>query len=160
MTIEPEPSAALGKTDPTRRWVMRFPDGARRFAGATRVEAERARATLEARAAPDLDRALVRVELGVVLSDGAGPYLVGANGGLVLVVGSHDASSDVCVAIGEASPHHDIGLVVPRGSGVWIWRVMAAIAPAQRVAALDQLAECRDLPAAEAWQTQWRDLAG
>ena len=135
---------------------MRFPDGELRFAGTTRVEADHAGATLEALAAADLARALVRVELGVVLSDGAGPYLVDAHGAIVLVVGSHEASSDVSVAISEAVPDHDIGLVAPLGSGVWIWRAVATVTPAQRVAALDQLADCRDLIAAQGWETRWR----
>jgi hypothetical protein len=159
ITLEPAPSATLGRTDTTRRWAMRFPDGRVRFAGTTRVEADQATATLEALAVPELHRALVRVELGVVLSDGAGPYLVDANGALVLVVGSHEASTDVSVAISEAAPNHDIGLVAPLGSGVWVWRAMASVAPAQRVSALDELAECRDLSAAAQWQTRWRSTA-
>ena len=138
---------------------MRFPDGELRFAGTTRVEADQAGATLEALAVPDLPRALVRVELGVVLSDGAGPYLVDAQGALILVVGSHEASSDVSVAISEAAPDHDIGLVAPLGSGVWIWRAVAAVTPVQRVTALDQLAKCRDLIAARGWETRWRAAA-
>jgi hypothetical protein len=155
ITLEPAPTATLGRTDATRRWAMRFPDGELRFAGTTRVEADHAGATLEALAGPDLARALVRVELGVVLSDGAGPYLVDVDGALVLVVGSHGASSDVSVAISEAAPDHDIGLVAPLGSGVWIWRAVAAVAPGQRVMALDQLADCGDLLAAQGWEARW-----
>lgn len=155
VTIEPAPTAMLGRSDVTRRWAMRVTDGSSRFSGVTRVEAERAASSLATLAPDDLDRALVRVELGVVLSEGAGPYLVDAVGGLVLVVGSHDALSDLSVAIGEARPDHDIGLVAALGSGVWIWRAMATIAPVDRVAALDGLAECGDLVAVHEWERTW-----
>jgi hypothetical protein len=156
ITTEPAPAATLGKTDATRRWALRFPDDIDRFAGITRVEADTALPVLETLETVDLARALVRIELGVVLSEGAGPYLVDAIGSLVLVVGGHDAAPDVSVAIGEARPGHDIGLVSPVGSGVWVWRAMVAIAPADRIAALDALAACADLAAARGWERAWR----
>jgi hypothetical protein len=158
-TIAAAPSSTLGRTDLTRRWAIADPTRTR-FAGVTRVEAVAAIPVIEGLSQADLDQALIRVELGVVLSDGAGPYLVDASGSLVLVVGSHGVGSDTSVAIGEACPRHDIGLVAPVGAGVWLWRVSAPIDPTDRIAALDALAECGDVHAAESWEFTWRAASG
>lgn len=71
-TIAAAPAATLGRTDLTRRWAIANPTRAC-FAGVTRVEAAAAIPVIEGLGQTDVDQALIRVELGVVLSDGAGP---------------------------------------------------------------------------------------
>jgi hypothetical protein len=147
--------APLGSSDPTRRWALRFPDGTVRFPGVTRVEGFAAAGALAAAADPD--RALVQVTLPVVLSDGAGPHLVDADGRLVLALGPHPRIGGAAVAMGEAAPHHAIGLVEPLAQApLWRWIVRAWVAPADRVAALDALDAAADRAAAEAWERDRR----
>jgi len=93
---------------------------------------------------------LVAVVLPVVLSDGAGPYVIDASGGLVLVLGPHRRLPGGLVAMGPAEPDHAIGLVERSGAG-WRWIARAEVAPADRIAALDELDEVADRPAAAAW---------
>jgi hypothetical protein len=143
--------AALGASDPTRRWALRFPDGAVRFAGVTRGEGF---AVAEALAGePDPDRALVQVALPVVLSDGAGPHLVDAAGRLVLTLGPHPRIAGASVAMGEAAPDHAVGLVERAGEGpLWRWVALARVAPGERVAALDAVDAAPDRGAARRWE--------
>lgn len=147
--------AALGSSDPTRRWALRFPDGAVRFAGVTRIEGFAAAEALAGE--PDPGRALVRVTLPVVLSDGAGPHLVDADGRLVLALGPHPHVAGTSVAMGEAAPDHAIGLVEPAGDGgLWRWVALARVAPGGRVAALDAIDAAPDRAAAARWERERR----
>ena len=56
------------------------------FAGLTRPESEAVAQWLEGFDASGRTAALIPIELGVVLSDGAGPHLLDVSGALVLVV--------------------------------------------------------------------------
>jgi len=139
--------AVLGSSDPTRRWALRFPDGTERFAGVSRIEGFAVAEALAGVAEPD--RVLVRVTLPVVLSDGAGPHLVDADGRLVLALGAHPRIAGTSVAMGEAAPAHAIGLVERAGDGpLWRWVARAQVAPADRVTALDALDAAADRAAA------------
>jgi hypothetical protein len=145
--------AALGSSDPTRRWALRFPDGAVRFAGVTRTEGFAAARALAGE--PDPGRALVRVALPVVLSDGAGPHLVDAEGRLVLALGPHPHVAGASVAMGEAAPGHAVGLVEPAGDGgLWRWVARASVPPERRVAALDAIDGAGDRAAAARWERE------
>ncbi len=125
--------AALGASDATRRWALRFADGEERFRGVTRVEGAAAAGALAGVADPS--RALVQVTLPVVLSDGAGPHLVDADGRLVLALGPHPHLRGASVAMGEAVPHHAVGLVERVGDGpVWRWVARRRVPAAARVA--------------------------
>jgi hypothetical protein len=124
-----------------------------RFAGVTRVEGFTAAAALAGE--PDPGRALVQVTLPVVLSDGAGPHLVDADGRLVLALGPHPHVAGTSVAMGEAAPGHAVGLVEPAGDGgLWRWIARARVAPEGRVAALDALDVAPDREAAARWERQ------
>jgi hypothetical protein len=150
------PGAPLGRADLTRRWALRFPDGRERFPGVTRPEGEAA-----ARALADLTspvRALVEVFLPALLSEGAGPHLLDAEGRLVLALGAHPRVPGVRVAMGEPAPAHRIGAVrpLPTGGGVWAWAACADVPPAERVEALDALDAAPDADALRAWEGAWR----
>lgn len=134
------PRAPAGAGDPSRRWALAFADGADRFAGVTRPEGEAAAAVLARTPPGRWDAALVEVVLAVVLSDGAGPYLIDAAGRITLVLAPHPALEGAHVAMGEPAPDHRIGLVrrLP-GGPVWEWIVRADVPPERRVAALDGL---------------------
>ena len=143
--------AALGSSDPTRRWALRFPDGTDRFAGVTRIEGFEVAEALAGEADPD--RALVQVTLPVVLSDGAGPHLVDAAGRLVLALGPHPRIGGASVAMGEAAPDHPVGLVERAGDApLWRWVAHARVAPGERVAARDALDGAPDRDAARRWE--------
>lgn len=144
--------AALGGSDATRRWGLRFPDGRTRFAGVTRPEGLAAAPVLAELAGVDAERALVQVALPVLLSEGAGPHLVDASGRLVLVLGPHPSVAEARVAMGEPSPDHAVGLVEPVEGGVWRWLARAAVEPSGRVAALDALDAVADRASAIAWE--------
>jgi hypothetical protein len=132
--------APLGSADATRRWALRFGDGRERFPGVTRLEGWAASVELGAMGAQRSERALVEIALPVVLSDGAGPYLIDAAGRLVLALAPHPRMAGVSVAMGEAAPAHAVGLVERRGDGpVWRWIARADVPPAGRVEALDGL---------------------
>lgn len=147
--------AALGGSDPTRRWGLRFGDGVVRFAGVTRTEGAAAAEALAGE--PDPDRVLVHVTLPVVLSDGAGPHLVDAGGRLVLVLGPHPHLAGASVAMGEAAPDHAIGVVEPADAGgLWRWVALARVAPGGRVAALDAIDAAPDRAAAVRWERERR----
>ncbi|MGE0026730.1 MAG: hypothetical protein AB7O78_02040 [Thermoleophilia bacterium] len=147
--------AALGGSDPTRRWALRFADGAVRFTGVTRTEGFAAAEALAGE--PDPDRVLVQVALPVVLSEGAGPHLVDADGRLVLALGPHPTVAGTSVAMGEAAPDHAIGLVEPAGDGgLWRWVARARVTPGERVAALDAIDAAPDRAAADRWERERR----
>ena len=150
--IAAAPDAQLGRGDPTRRWALSFPDGVVRFPGLIRQEAESACEVLGAVAPGLWDAALVRVTLDVVLSDGAGPHLLAADGTLVLALGAHPAISDLTVAMGQPDGmSHRLGLVRELAGGVWGWWTSAAVPSAARVNALDGLAELASAADVEGW---------
>jgi hypothetical protein len=146
------PDAPLGRADATRRWALRFPDGRVRFPGVIRPDAAAAVDVLSAMA-PDLwDAALVRVELEVVLSDGAGPYLVAPDGTLVLVLGTHPEIRDLAIAMGQPDgTRHLVGLVRELAGGVWGWWTSAGVPSSARVAALDALVELASADEVDGW---------
>ena len=110
-TLVEAPSAPLGATDATRRWAIARSDGRVRFPGVTRSEGEAAIELLRELDRVDWDDALIEVVLPVVLSDGAGPHLLAADGSLVLVLGEHPSIVGAHVAMGQPSPDHLIGVV-------------------------------------------------
>jgi hypothetical protein len=153
ISLVPAPDAPAGASDATRRWALAFPDGRLRLAGLTPQEAEAPAAAL-ARWAPERwDRALVEVVLPVIVSDGAGPYLLDAAGRITLALGEHPALRGMRVAMGEPRPRHRVGLVRPtEDARIWEWAWDAEVDPELRVAALDALDAAADAEAAEAWQ--------
>lgn len=157
----PDPAAPLGRSDRTRRWRLCFADGGTGFPGLTPVEADRVGARLDGLPGSRRRRCLVAVELGVVLSDGAGPYLVDADGALVLVVGPHPAMPGSAVAMGPAEPGtHRVGAVTDRGGGVWEWLASGVVSDGRRIAALDDLADVEDAEAVTAWERRWSSTGG
>lgn len=149
------PSAPAGAADATRRWALAMPDGVTRFPGVTRTEGAAAAAALAGTDPGGWDAALVEITLPVVLSDGAGPYLLDRDGRITLVVAAHPGIRDVHVAIGAPSPGHRLGVVGRRATGVWEWLARVEASPGDRVAALDALDACPDLPAAVRWARDW-----
>ena len=141
------PSAPLASGDPTRRYGVEH-GGTVLFPGLTRPEADAVAGWLGDVEMPQ--RALVPVEIGVVLSDGAGPHLLDAAGTLVLVLGPHAHVADARVAMGAPSPLHAVGAVAERGTH-WMWITRRDVPEAGRVAALDALDACGDADALIAW---------
>jgi hypothetical protein len=148
--------AALGSGDTTRRWAVREDDGATRWPGVTRIEADAVCAALVDRGSPS-GTALARVELGVVLSDGAGPYLVDADGCLILVVDRHPACAGWSIAMGSlATDRVRLGVVREWMPGVlWEWGPRVELAARGRVGALDDLADCGDEGQLQDWHARW-----
>lgn len=124
--------------DPTRVHAVRA-DGRVLMPGLTRPEAQGACAWLRDVPAPDRWLALAEVTLPVVLTDGAGPHLLDADGGLVLVLAPHPCIAAAHVAMGAPSPLHAVGVVRRVGEGGWIWLARAQVDDAARVTALDAL---------------------
>ena len=145
------PSAPAGSSDPSRRWALATPGGAELFPGVTPVEGRAAAPVLAGMAAERWGTALVAVTLPVVLSEGAGPYLLDAGGRITLVLAPHPALAGAHVAMGEPAPEHRIGLVRPVEGPVWEWTVCAEVAPGRRVEALDALDAAADEAAAARW---------
>ena len=153
-TVE-APEAPAGRADPTRRWALSFPDGVARFAGVTRPEAERSAPALGALAPGEVARALVEVELPVLMAEGAGPYLLDGDGRLTLAIAEHPRIAGAAVAMGEPRAGHRLGLVRAAGDGVWRWLGVAEVAPASRVAALDELDALADEASVRDWELRW-----
>lgn len=150
------PGAPAAGGDPTRRWAIRFPDGRDRLAGITRVESERLLPLVSEEPPDRWDDLLAEVVLPVVLSDGAGPHLIDAAGGLVLVLAAHAALPGASLAMGQPAPDHRVGAVVPIAPGrLWRWRVVVSVDPARRVACLDELDAVPDDLALSAWAGRW-----
>lgn len=154
IALAPAPEAPAGSADPTRRWALEFPDGAVRFAGVARTEAQAVIGDLERLAPADWDAALIEVSLPVVLAEGAGPYLLDADGRVTLALGAHPALPDHLVAMGEPRPAHRIGLVRRAAGRLWRWEVSAEVAPADRVEALSRLDAAAGMDEARRWRQQ------
>ncbi len=148
------PRAPAGAADATRRWAVALPDGRPRFPGVTRPEGTRAAPALLALGPGGWDDALVEVALPVVLSDGAGPYLIDAVGHITLVLAPHPAIVGAHVAMGVPSPGHRLGILGRAGEGTWRWLARADVEPGDRVTALDDLDACPDLAHAERWAAE------
>lgn len=149
------PSAPLGASDTTRRFSLRFDDGARRFPGLTRGEAAVMITRLGGPAGALRDDLLVAIGLPVLVSDGAGPYLLAADGSLVLVLGPHAHLRDHCVAMGQPNPDHLIGAVVDERDVGWHWTACATVSSDQHIDALDGLAAAADEVSLSAWGKRW-----
>jgi hypothetical protein len=147
--VVPVPSAPLGASDATRRWGVLCADGHTRWPGVTRVEADAACRGLAATGSDSPGAALLGVELGVVLSDGAGPYVVDADGVLVLVLDRHAHIPECSFAMGQVDRDRvRLGLVRDRGAhGIWEWVTQADVAVTDRVTVLDRLAAAETLEA-------------
>lgn len=146
--------APMAGGDPTRRYAVAV-DGRPLMPGLTRDEAERACEWLAGLDPADHPLALVQVALPVVLTDGAGPHLLDAEGRLVLVLAAHSALPDARMAMGQAASGYLVGLVRPRAGGGWAWIARAAVNDAERVAVLDDLDAVADWPGARAWARRW-----
>lgn len=147
------PGASAGSGDISRRWALAFPDGAERFAGITRPEGAAAIPALAAMHPDGWDAALIEVTLAVVLTEGAGPYVIDAAGRITLVLAPHPLMAGAHLAMGEPSPLHRLGLVRRRPDvPAWEWVARAEVAPAGRVAALDALDAVADEAAAADWE--------
>ena len=117
-----------------------------------RTEGQAAVTWLGSLAATEWEAALIPVTLPVVLSDGAGPYLLDAAGRLILAVAPHPRIAGARVAMGPAEPRHPIGLVRPAPGGEgWRWIARAEVAPERRLEALDALDALDGESEAEAW---------
>jgi hypothetical protein len=153
-------AAPAGSGDPTRRWALAFPDGAVRFPGIARTEAEGVIPALSRTAPADWDLCLVEVGLPVLLSEGAGPYMLDAAGRITLALGPHPALAGQRVAMGEPAPGHRIGLVGRVEGRLWRWSVEAEVAPQRRADALGRLDAAPDAEAARRWQDEARRDGG
>jgi hypothetical protein len=155
------PDAPLGTADVTRRRALVFPDGRMRFPGVTRPEGERAAGTLAALGSVGWDRALIEIRFPVLLSDGAGPHLVDAEGRLVLAVAEHPGLPGLRVALGPAggaagpAGAEAVGLVRRAGPGAWVWSVRAVVPAEERVPALGDLDASRNSADLDAWRARW-----
>ncbi|MFN8108654.1 MAG: hypothetical protein U0Y82_02240 [Thermoleophilia bacterium] len=146
------PDAPLGRTDPARRWALRRPDGSGGFAGITRTDAERVADSLAGQVLGPWDGLLVPTTLPVVLSDGAGPYLVDAEGVLVLCLGSHPGAEPLSMAVGQPAPGTSrVGLVRLDGRDPARWVVRADVPDDRRVECLDALAAADDPEGLRRW---------
>lgn len=148
------PDAPLGGGDPTRRHAV-LADGLVLLPGLTRPEADDACRWLGAMASDDRPLALAEVALPVVLTDGAGPHLLDADGGLVLALGPHPAIAGALVAMGAPTPLHAVGLVTRVGGGGWAWLARARVADSGRVDALDGLEAVVDASGLRSWAARW-----
>ncbi len=144
------PDAPMAASDPTRVHAVRA-DGRVLMPGLTRPEAQGACAWLRDVPAPDRWLALAEVALPVVLTDGAGPHLLDADGGLVLVLAPHPSIASAHVAMGAPSPLHAVGAVRRVGEGGWMWLARAQVDDAGRVAALDALDAVTDPEGLAGW---------
>lgn len=144
------PDAPMAAGDPTRVHAVRA-DGRVLMPGLTRPEAQGACEWLRHVPAHDRWLALAEVVLPVVLTDGAGPHLLDADGGLVLALAPHPSIAGARVAMGAPSPLHAVGLVRPVGDGGWSWLARAEVDDAGRVAALDALDAVVDAEGIAAW---------
>jgi hypothetical protein len=160
IALRPAPAAPAGSGDPTRRWALDFPDGVTRFPGIARTEAQAVVPELERMDPDEWDGALVEVSLPALLSEGAGPHLLDADGRITLALGPHPALAPDLVAMGEPGPAHRIGLVRRVAGRLWHWTVEAEVMPARRVEELGRLDAAADVEAAVRWQDEARRADG
>ena len=127
------------------------------FPGLTAPEASAATPILDTLDDPSL--ALVRIALPVLLTEGAGPHLLDADGRLTMAVGPQPGDDAWRVAMGEPGGAQRVGVVTPIDPDrlAWRWLVVAEIVEAERVAALDALVAATDPAALGVWE---RDPTG
>jgi hypothetical protein len=152
ITTVAAPDAPAGSGDPSRRWALALAGECGRFPGITRIEAAAAAPVIHALTPGRRAEALVEVVLAVVLTEGAGPYLLDVEGRITLVLGPHPTLEGVHLAMGEPRPDHSIGLVRRVEGVVWEWVVRSRVAPARRVQALEELDAVVDLAEAAGWE--------
>jgi hypothetical protein len=153
-TVISMPHAPLGRSDVTRRWGLTGPDGESYFCGVTRPEGVILAERLIGVDVRHWNDGLVEVRLPAVLTGGAGPHLLAADGSLVIVLGPHAPVSGTSVAMSEPMPLHWVGLVEPVGPTGWTWRTCAAVSQDDRVEALDQLSVSGP-GALPGWSAKW-----
>lgn len=143
------PGAPIGAADSTRRWALAGPGGAA-FPGLTRPEAEGYAPALGAR--DDAGDLLARVALDALLTGGAGPHVLTADGSLGMVLGPHPHVAGAHVCMAEA-PGADrvVGAVEDLGDGLWRWLARRRVTRAAHVEALDAVAGAGDAAALGAW---------
>lgn len=153
-------TSTMSAADPTRSQGIGLGSGTRaRFPGLTVAEAERVGRDLDVEPESDiaatLERTLVRIDLPAVLSDGAGPHLLDADGHLTLALGVHPKIDGTRVVMGEPHPEHAVGLVTPisdeEPSFLWRWLGRRDVSPADRVRALDEIHDLASIEAVMAW---------
>lgn len=160
ITVIAAAGAPAGAADPTRRHSLLFPDGRARFAGIAPDEADDVIPALRGHPPADWDRLLVEVALPVVLSDGAGPYLLDDDGRVTLAIAAHPHVAEARIAMGAPSPGHRIGAVRRTGgTRLWEWIADAVVSPARRVDALDGVDRAADAADLERWQHRERERA-
>jgi hypothetical protein len=148
-SIREVPEAALAGGDPGRRWAIAGPDGRDRHPGLTRPEAEGAIPLVAER--PAWDDLLIAIALPVLLSEGAGPHLLAADGGLVLPLADHPRLSGRIAMSAPGAGGQVVGLVAVQRAPLWIWRARAVVSEPERVAALDALDAVADTAALARW---------
>ena len=147
-------SAPMSGGDPSR--VHGVDDGTRvLLPGLTRPEAEAACVWLAALDASDLPLALAEVVLPVVLTGGAGPYLLDADGALMLALAEHPALPDARVVMGAIPGGSAVGAARPVSGFGWAWLVRARVDDADRVRALDELDDARTATDLRQWADRW-----
>lgn len=152
------PDAPAGAADAGRRWALRAgEDRPDLFPGIAPEEADEVAPALGGLPPSRWGRMAVEVALPVVLSDGAGPYLLDARGRLALALAPHPRVVGVRVAMGEAAPAHRIGAVRRMGDGrLWEWVCAADVMPVDRVDALDELDAAGDPADLDHWEARMR----
>ena len=151
-------SAPMSGGDPSR--VHGVDDGTRvLLPGLTRPEAEAACGWLAALDASDLPLALAEVVLPVVLTGGAGPYLLDADGALMLALAEHPAVPDARVVMGAIPGGSAVGAARPVSGFGWAWLVRARVDDADRVRALDELDDARTSADLRQWADRWGGYA-
>ena len=147
-------SAPMSGGDPSR--VHGVTDGTRvLLPGLTRPEAEAACEWLAALDESDLPLALAEVVLPVVLTGGAGPYLLDANGALMLALAEHPAVPGARVVMGAVPGGSAVGAARPVSGPGWAWLVRARVDDADRVRALDEVDDACTAADLRQWADRW-----
>lgn len=155
--VVPDAGGTLGGADATRRYALDLPGVGCRFGGVTRPEGARAAEALAALSIGDPNDMLVEIALPVVMTDGAGPYLVDAAGALVLAVGAHPHLGGACIAMSGSGPASGctVGLIEPVRLPLWGWQARCVVDHSARVACLDALDEVPSASAVGIWVDAW-----
>lgn len=158
LTLVAAPSAPTGAADAGRRWALRPADGGPDlFPGIAPDEADEVVPALGGVSPSRWGRLAVEIALPVVLSDGAGPYLLDARGRLALVLVAHPQVVGLRIAMGEPAPGHRIGAVRRTGEGrLWEWVCAADVAPGDRVDALSDLDAAATVADLDLWEKRMR----
>ncbi len=123
--------------------------------GLTRPEAEAACEWLSALDESDLALALAEVVLPVVLTGGAGPYLLDADGALMLALADHPAVPGARVVMGAVPGGSAVGAARPVSGPGWAWLVRACVDDTGRVRALDEMSDACTAAELRQWADRW-----